>query len=155
MSVDLADLRTKKITALVHLAQDLGVDNAANLRKQELIFEIVRLRAGTGGARGMGILEKLPDGFGFLRSPDCNYLPGPDDIYVSPSQIRRFNLRTGGGQHYLWEYPEARKPMLISNPCTGMKGFAALSRAINLRAYHWSCNLSVRLSRLPGRVAYE
>ncbi len=95
MSFDLSELRPRRIAELVDLARDLGVDNAAGLKKQELVFEIVRRKAVAGGAKGRGVLETLPDGFGFLRSPDCNYLPGPDDIYVSPSQIRRFNLRTG------------------------------------------------------------
>jgi transcription termination factor Rho len=96
MQLDLSHLRSQRITELVGTARSLGIDNAAGLKKQELIFEIVRHRAGgTSGAHGEGVLETLPDGFGFLRSPDCSYLPGPDDIYVSPSQIRRFNLRTG------------------------------------------------------------
>ncbi len=96
MSLDLSDLRAQRITELVNTARTLGIDNASGLKKQELIFEIVRIRAGgANGAYGEGVLETLPDGFGFLRSPDCNFLPGPDDIYVSPSQIRRFNLRTG------------------------------------------------------------
>jgi transcription termination factor Rho len=102
MSIDITSLRTRPISDLVEAAHDIGIDNAANLKKQELIFEIVRHR-GTAvkAANGQGVLEILPDGFGFLRSQECNYLPGPDDIYVSPSQIRRFNLRTGdlvGGQ---------------------------------------------------------
>lgn len=96
MAMDLSELRPRDIAELVDVARKLGIDNASGLRRQELIFEIVRRRAGSGGgAMGEGVLETLPDGFGFLRSPDCNYLPGPDDIYVSPSQIRRFNLRTG------------------------------------------------------------
>ena len=96
MPLDLSELRGKRITELVSTARSLGIDNAAGLKKQELIFEIVRKRpGGSSGAHGEGVLETLPDGFGFLRSPDCNYLPGPDDIYVSPSQIRLFNLRTG------------------------------------------------------------
>ena len=96
MAMDLSELRPRDITELVDVARDLGIDNASGLRRQELIFEIVRRKAGSGGgALGGGVLETLPDGFGFLRSPHCNYLPGPDDIYVSPSQIRRFNLRTG------------------------------------------------------------
>jgi len=102
MSFDITNLRTQKITDLVDTARGIGIDNAANLKKQELIFEIVRHRGSAAQtAGGAGVLEILPDGFGFLRSPECNYLPGPDDIYVSPSQIRRFNLRTGdlvGGQ---------------------------------------------------------
>jgi transcription termination factor Rho len=95
MSVDLTALRSQKITLLVDTARRLGLDNAASLRKQDLVFEIVRRQPSSLSARGSGILEILPDGFGFLRSPDANFLPGSDDIYVSPSQIRRFNLRTG------------------------------------------------------------
>ncbi|MFT5684246.1 MAG: transcription termination factor Rho [Myxococcota bacterium] len=95
MSVDLTILRSQKITQLVETALRLGLDNASNLQKQELVFEIVRRQPDTGFVHGAGVLEILPDGFGFLRSTDANYLPGSDDIYVSPSQIRRFNLRTG------------------------------------------------------------
>ncbi|MDG1483808.1 MAG: Rho termination factor N-terminal domain-containing protein [Myxococcota bacterium] len=95
MSVDLTSLRSQKITQLVETALRLGLDNASNLQKQELVFEIVRRQPDSGLVRGAGVLEILPDGFGFLRSTDANYLPGSDDIYVSPSQIRRFNLRTG------------------------------------------------------------
>lgn len=92
----LKDLKEKKISDLVELAKQLGIENAAGLRKQELIFGILQKTAEQNQAiYGEGVLECLPDGFGFLRSPDYNYLPGPDDIYVSPSQIRRFNLRTG------------------------------------------------------------
>ena len=102
MSIDITSLRASSINELVAIAHDIGIDNAANLKRQELIFEIVRHRGlGSQAAFGSGVLEILPDGFGFLRSQECNYMPGPDDIYVSPSQIRRFNLRTGdlvGGQ---------------------------------------------------------
>lgn len=102
MSIDITSLRASSINDLVAIAHDIGIDNAANLKRQELIFEIVRHRGlGSQAASGEGVLEILPDGFGFLRSQECNYMPGPDDIYVSPSQIRRFNLRTGdlvGGQ---------------------------------------------------------
>jgi transcription termination factor Rho len=78
------------------MAKDYKIDNAAGMRKQELIFALLQAQAQQNGAIfGEGVLEILPDGFGFLRAPDYNYLPGPDDIYVSPSQIRRFNLRTG------------------------------------------------------------
>jgi len=102
MSIDITSLRTLSISELVEAAHDIGIDNAANLKRQELIFEIVRNKGTISrSASGEGVLEILPDGFGFLRSSECNYLPGPDDIYVSPSQIRRFNLRTGdlvGGQ---------------------------------------------------------
>lgn len=88
-------LKQKKISDLTDLATKFKVENAAGLRRQELVFEILRRAAALGDIYGDGVLEILPDGYGFLRSPDYNYLPGPDDIYVSPSQIRRFGLRTG------------------------------------------------------------
>ena len=92
----LKELKQKKMTDLVQLAKEAKVEGASNMRKQELIFAILQSMADKDEAiYGEGVLETLPDGFGFLRAPDYNYLPGPDDIYVSPSQIRRFNLRTG------------------------------------------------------------
>src|SRR6478735_693190 len=92
----LAELKQKSIADLNDVARDLKIEGAANLRKQELIFAILQAQTEKNGAiMGEGVLETLPDGFGFLRAPDSNYLPGPDDIYISPSQIRRFNLRTG------------------------------------------------------------
>jgi len=98
--MDLAELKLKKIKELTGLARKYKVEGYGSLRKQELIFEILkahdaRAEKKNGGNRGSGVLEILPDGFGFLRSSAYNYLPGPDDIYVSPSQIRRLNLRTG------------------------------------------------------------
>ncbi|MBN2802674.1 MAG: transcription termination factor Rho [Deltaproteobacteria bacterium] len=93
----LRDLKNKPVSELAHMATDLGIDGVAGMRKQELIFQLLKTESERDGGAitGEGILEVLPDGFGFLRSPDYNYLPGPDDIYVSPSQIRRFTLRTG------------------------------------------------------------
>ncbi len=94
--MNLAELKVKKIGELVKLARKLKVDGYSAMRKQELIFALLQAQADKDGQmRGNGVLEILPDGFGFLRAPDYNYLPGPDDIYVSPSQIRRLNLRTG------------------------------------------------------------
>jgi len=94
--MNLSELKHKKINDLAALARELNVEGAAGLRKQELIFAILQAQVEKNGMiSGGGVLEILPDGFGFLRAPDYNYLPGPDDIYVSPSQIRRFNLRTG------------------------------------------------------------
>ncbi len=94
--MNLAELKLKKIEELVQHARDLNVEGFSSMRKQELIFAILQAQADKEGKlRGGGVLEILPDGFGFLRAPDYNYLPGPDDIYVSPSQIRRLNLRTG------------------------------------------------------------
>jgi transcription termination factor Rho len=93
--MNLKELKDKKIGDLNEMARQLGIENASGLRKQDLIFEILKKQSEKGEIFGEGVLEILPDGFGFLRAPDYNYLPGPDDIYVSPSQIRRFNLRTG------------------------------------------------------------
>ena len=92
----LKELKQKKMTELLQMAKDAKIEGASNMRKQELIFAILQSMADKDEAiYGEGVLETLPDGFGFLRAPDYNYLPGPDDIYVSPSQIRRFNLCTG------------------------------------------------------------
>src|SRR5438105_12598934 len=94
--MNLSELKEKSIPDLNSLARDLNVQNSSGLRKQELIFKILQAQAEKDGLiYAEGVLEVLPDGFGFLRAPDYNYLPGPDDIYVSPSQIRRFDLRTG------------------------------------------------------------
>jgi len=95
-NVSISQLKEKTIDELTTVAKTLNVDGATGLRKQDLIFAILQAQAEkTGNVFGEGVLEILPDGFGFLRSPDYSYLPGPDDIYVSPSQIRRFVLRTG------------------------------------------------------------
>src|SRR5438445_10172412 len=92
----LTQLKQRNITELNEIARELTIEGPANPRKQELIFAILQAQTEKNGViYGEGVLETLPDGFGFLRAPDSNYLPGPDDIYISPSQIRRFNLRTG------------------------------------------------------------
>jgi len=94
--MNIIELKEKKINELNKLARQLNVEGSSGMRKQDLIFAILQAQTEKNGLiYGEGVLETLPDGFGFLRSPDFNYLPGPDDIYVSPSQIRRFNLRTG------------------------------------------------------------
>ncbi len=94
--MNIVELKDKKISELTRLAKDYDIGGAAGMRKQELIFGLLQAQIEKNGQIfGEGTLEILPDGFGFLRAPDYNYLPGPDDIYVSPSQIRRFNLRTG------------------------------------------------------------
>jgi transcription termination factor Rho len=94
--LDIAKLKDMNIALLVQIAKDLGVVGASGMRKQELIFKILQAQTEKSGLIfSEGVLECLPDGFGFLRAPDYNYLPGPDDIYVSPSQIRKFDLRTG------------------------------------------------------------
>lgn len=94
--MNVKDLKKMKINELYKIAKELNVEGASGMRKQELIFAILQAQTEKNGLIfGEGVLEILPDGFGFLRAPDYNYLPGPDDIYISPSQIRRFNLRTG------------------------------------------------------------
>jgi transcription termination factor Rho len=94
--MNLTELKSKPATELISLAQEMGIENVARSRKQDVIFSILKVRAKKNEhIYGGGVLEILQDGFGFLRSADSSYLAGPDDIYVSPSQIRRFNLRTG------------------------------------------------------------
>ena len=94
--MNIMELKEKPIQQLNQIAKDLNVEGHSGLKRQQLIFEILKAQIELdGNVYGEGVLETLPDGFGFLRAPDYNYLPGPDDIYVSPSQIRRFNLRTG------------------------------------------------------------
>lgn len=102
--LDIGDLQTKKIAELTRIAKQFGIPNYTDLRKQDLIFKITEAAAvmqtqqydpSNGMSFNEGVLELLPDGYGFLRSPHYNYLPSPDDIYVSPSQIKRFGLRTG------------------------------------------------------------
>ena len=94
--MNIVELKGQKISELAKLAKKLRIEGAAGMRKQELIFALLQAQIEKNGLIfGEGTLEILPDGFGFLRAPNYNYLPGPDDIYVSPSQIRRFNLRTG------------------------------------------------------------
>ena len=94
--MNLSELKVKSMTELMTLADEFNVENASSMRKQELIFALLQNCSSQNGAiYGDGVLEILPDGFGFLRSPLCSYMPGPDDIYVSPSQIRRFGLRKG------------------------------------------------------------
>ena len=94
--IKLHELKVKSPTELLAFAEELEVENASTMRKQELMFAILKqLAARETEIIGEGVVEVLQDGFGFLRSPDANYLPGPDDIYVSPSQIRKFGLRTG------------------------------------------------------------
>ena len=94
--MNIAELKEMNIATLSQMAKELNVTGASSMRKQELIFEILKAQTEKEGLIfAEGVLEILPEGFGFLRAPDYNYLPGPDDIYVSPSQIRKFNLRTG------------------------------------------------------------
>jgi len=94
--MNLSELKKSSIVELAKIAEDFKIEGASSKRKQDLLFDILQAQADSDGQIfGEGVLETLPDGFGFLRSPSANYLPGPDDIYVSPAQIRRFGLRTG------------------------------------------------------------
>ncbi len=94
--MDIAELKSKKISELSKIAKELNISGFSDLRKQELIFKILEAQTEADGLNfSKGVLEVLPDGYGFLRSVDYNYLPSPDDIYVSPSQIKKFSLRTG------------------------------------------------------------
>ncbi|NRB71310.1 MAG: Rho termination factor N-terminal domain-containing protein, partial [Xanthomonadales bacterium] len=94
--MNLTELKQKPVAELLELANEMGLDGVARSRKQDVIFSILKAHAKRGESiYGQGVLEILQDGFGFLRSADSSYLAGPDDIYVSPSQIRRFSLRTG------------------------------------------------------------
>src|ERR1700686_2267234 len=94
--MNLQELKRKTPAELLAFAEELQIENASSLRKQDMMFAVLKqLAENDVTISGDGVLEVLPDGFGFLRSPEANYLPGPDDIYVSPSQIRRFGLRTG------------------------------------------------------------
>ena len=96
MNLKLKELKKKTPQELLSYAEELKVENASSLRKQDMMFAILKnLAADNKEIDGAGVLEVLQDGFGFLRSMEANYLPGPDDIYVSPSQIKRFSLRTG------------------------------------------------------------
>ena len=94
--MNIVELKQMKISELTEMAKEANIDGATGMPKPELIFSLLQAQSERNGLiYGEGVLEILPDGFGFLRAPDSNYLPGPDDIYISPSQIRRFNLRTG------------------------------------------------------------
>ncbi|NVM01654.1 MAG: transcription termination factor Rho [Candidatus Helarchaeota archaeon] len=94
--MEISELKTKNISKLLQMAKELNVTGISGLKKQELIFKILEAQTQKDGLIfSEGVLEVLPDGYGFLRSPDYNYLPGPDDIYISPSQIKRFSLKTG------------------------------------------------------------
>ena len=93
--MNIQELKKNNSEQLIAQAEDLGVENASTLRKQEILFAILKKVAEKEEITGAGVLQHLQDGFGFLRAMESNYLPGPDDIYVSPSQIRKFGLRTG------------------------------------------------------------
>ena len=93
--MNIQELKTKSSEQLITQAEELSIENASTLRKQEILFAILKKLAEKEEITGQGVLQLLQDGFGFLRAIESNYLPGPDDIYISPSQIRKFGLRTG------------------------------------------------------------
>ena len=112
-SMNLTELKKRPISDLVKLAETMGLENMGRSRKQDIIFGVLKAHARKGeDIYGDGVLEILQDGFGFLRSSDSSYLAGPDDIYVSPSQIRRFNLRTGDSISGLDPSAEGRRALL-------------------------------------------
>lgn len=158
MSIQLSSLRTQALPELVHEAQENGIDNAGNLQPSELIFELVRLHSSkTDAIIGDGFLEVLPDGFGFLRSSISHFAPGVDDIYVSPSQIRRFNLRSGD-----WVEGKIRVPregerylaLLQIHSVNGLKPdkarhrlrFSSLQTAQKASAIPWSTDFGLSIS---------
>lgn len=114
MDLNVTELKKKPGVELVEMALKAGVEDPAGLRRQQLIFKIIEAHIGEDGNTivGEGVLEKLPDGFGFLRSGDFNYLPSPDDIYVSPSQIRRFGMRNGDTVMGANTLPQRRRKIL-------------------------------------------
>ena len=119
--IEIRDMKSKSITDLHEMAEKLNLQNFAGLRKQDLIFLIEQNMLDNNYVlRGEGVLEILPEGYGFLRSPDYNYLPGPDDIYVSPSQIKRFDLRTGDTVSR--SDPAAQGRRTLSRPAQGGGG---------------------------------
>ena len=108
--MNLQELKSKKPEELLKQADTLGIENPSSLRKQDLMFAILKTIAEEGEIiTGLGVIEIMQDGFGFLRSPESNYLPGPDDIYVSPSQIKKFSLRTGDSVEGEIRAPKRRK----------------------------------------------
>ena len=122
MSLSLTELKEKPITEIADLAQSMNLKHASRMRKQDQIFEILKAKAKKGeNIMGEGVVEILQDGFGFLRSASSSYLAGPDDIYISPSQIRRFSLRTGDSVKGLIRPPNSPNDTLLfsgSRPST-------------------------------------
>jgi transcription termination factor Rho len=121
--MNLQELKTRSPAELLAFAEELDIENCVSMRKQDMMFAILKQLADQGvPIAGAGVLEVLQDGFGFLRAPEENYLPGPDDIYVSPSQVRRFGLRTGD---------------IVEGEIRAPKGFRALFRAAESRFHQW------------------
>ena len=110
--MNIQELKLKSSEQLITQAEELGIENASTLRKQEILFAILKKVAEKEEITGAGVLQLLQDGFGFLRAMESNYLPGPDDIYVSPSQIRKFGLRTGDTVEVQFEPQRMEKDIL-------------------------------------------
>jgi len=164
--MNLTELKQKPITELLEMAEQMGIDNMARSRKQDVIFSLLKKHAKSGEEiSGDGVLEILQDGFGFLRSADSSYLAGPDDIYVSPSQIRRFNLRTGDtivgkirppkeGERYFallkvdsinYDRPENAKNKILFENLTPLFPNERLNIASNITRNNPECHLIVLL----------
>ena len=121
----LNDLKKKSPAELVAMAEELGVEGASTLRKQELMFSLLKVRAERGDEiMGLGTIEVLPDGFGFLRSPDSNYLAGPDDIYVAPNQVRKFGL--GPATRSKARFAAPRTASAISASCASPRSISTI-----------------------------
>jgi len=166
--MNLSELKEMKILALAKLARELNIEAPGALRKQELIFHILTAQKGDTPIHAEGVLEVLPDGFGFLRSADFSFSPGPDDIYVSPSQIRRFNLRTGDmmkgqirqpkdSERYFallkvdsinFQEPVEGKQLLLFDNVTALYP----TRAINLE--HKNTDMSTRIINLLNPIGF-
>ena len=131
--MQLQDLKKKSPTELLKYAEELGIENAASMRTQDMMYAILKHLAETETTLlGEGVLEVMPDGFGFLRSPEANYLAGPDDIYVAPQHIKRWGLRTGdtvSGQ--------------ISAPKNNVKNVRPTAAKNNNNANFFNCSLSI------------
>ena len=129
-TLNIGELKDMSIAKLTQVAKDLNVAGATGMRKQELIFQILKAQTEQSGfIFSEGVLEVLPDGFGFLRAPDYNYLPGPDDIYVSPSQIRKFDLQTGDTVSGQIRPAEGRRALLRAHQGRGRQLRAARAGA--------------------------
>jgi transcription termination factor Rho len=155
--MDISDLKSKKIVELNELAKELDIQGYHDLRKQELIFKILEAQTAKDGLTfSKGVLEVLPDGYGFLRSADYNYLPSPDDIYISPSQIKKFNLRTGdfvSGQVRPPKEGERFFALLRVEACNGADPAVVRNRTLfdNLIPFHPTRRIS--LESAPGEYS--
>ena len=152
--LNITELKEMTIQHLTQVAKDLEVPGATGMRKQELIFQILKAQTELSGfIFSEGVLEVLPDGFGFLRAPDYNYLPGPDDIYVSPSQIRKFDLQTGDTVSGQIRPPEGRRALLRADQGRSgqLRGARPGARQAVLREPHAALSARAHQARDRGR----